>query len=160
MIAWRPWLYAGAAALLFLAGWTANGWRLDEQIAETTAAAEHERAEAFRWVQSEQKRSAAAMAVEDARATGEIRDAQDETARLLNCIDRGDGCGLRVRIVRAPVKCGTMPEAGTTPGMGDRGGEWAELDPTARSSYRALRERLPIVEQALRLCVHAAQQSQ
>lgn len=153
MIPARAYLAAGALALAFGAGWVSNGWRLGEQAAELQLAAEHERAEAFRWVQSEQKRSAAAMALADTQAMGEIKGAQEKTDQLLGCIERGDGCGLRVRVVRTPAKCGPVPETGTAAGVGDRGGEWAELDAATRSSYRALRQRLPVVEQALKLCV-------
>jgi len=149
----RAYLAAGALALAFGAGWVSNGWRLGEQAAELQLAAEHERAEAFRWVQSEQKRSAAAMAVADTHALAEVRREQEEADRLRACIDRGDGCGLRVRIVRTPAKCENVPEAGAAAGVGDRGGEWAELDPAARTDYFALRGRLVAVEQALRLCV-------
>lgn len=139
-----------ALAVAFFAGWFTNGWRLGEQIAQTEAAAEHERAEAFRWVAAEQKRSTAAMAVADTNALIEVRREQEKTDRLRDCIERGAGCGLRVKVAR-PAAC--VSEAGTAPGVGDRGGEWAELDPDARRDYLALRARLPVVEQALKLCV-------
>lgn len=163
MIMWaegfrRLGMIASVLAFGVVIGWTTAGWRHDAATSRLQAAAEHERAEAFRWVAAEQKRSAATMAVEDARATGEVNHAKQETERLLGCIERGDGCGLRVRVVRTAAKCRELPEAGTTPGVGDRGGEWAELDPATRSSYRALRERLPVIEQALKVCVNAAQQ--
>lgn len=149
----RAYLAAGALALTFCAGWVGNGWRLGEQAAALQLAAEHERAEALRWVQFEQKRSAAAMAVADTEALVEVRREQEKADRLRACIDRGDGCGLRVRVVRAPAKCGNVPEAGAAAGVGDRGGEWAELDPASRADYFALRTRLVTVEKALRLCV-------
>lgn len=142
--------HGGALVLGLLVGWFTNGWRLGEQIAQTEAIAEHERAEAFRWVAAEQARSAADMALTDTNALIEVRREQEKTDQLRDCIERGAGCGLRVKVIR-PAAC--VPEAGTVAGVGDRGGEWAELDADARRDYLALRARLPVVEQALKLCV-------
>lgn len=152
--------HGGALVLGLAVGWFSNGWRLGEQIAQTDArtaraetAAEHERAEAFRWVIAEQKRSAAEMAVADTNALIEVRREQEKADKLRDCIERGTGCGLRVRVVRPATQCGNLPEADTATGLGDRGGEWAELDSDARRDYLALRARLPVIEQALKLCV-------
>lgn len=139
--------HGGALVLGLLVGWFTNDWRLGEQIALTEAAAEHERAEAFRWVAAEQTRSAAEMALADTNALMEVKR---QNEKLLDCIERGAGCGLRVKVVRSAA---CVPEAGAAAGMGDRGGEWAELDADARRDYIALRARLPVVEQALKLCV-------
>lgn len=150
---WRIIAAGGALVLAFAVGWTANGWRAAAVIAGSVATAEHQRAEAFRWVAAEQNRSAQAMADADNQALKVVNDAEQETTRLQQCIDTGTGCGLRVRVVRTSAQCGQMPEAGAAAGVGDRGGEWAELDPVARHGYYTLRKRLPEVEQALRLCV-------
>lgn len=153
----RPpaWIVTHGAALILgaAASWWFTDLAANAAASKLAAAAEHERAEAFRWVASEQKRSAAAMAVEDARATGEIKHAQEQTDRLLDCIDRGAGCGLRIKVARNPTKCGAVPEAGAAPSVGSGSGEWAELDEESQQAYFALRERLPIVEQALKVCV-------
>ncbi len=143
MIGPRAYLAAGALALSFGAGWIVNGWRHGAQ-------AEHERAEAFRWVQSEQKRSAAAMAVADTQALAEVKREQEEADRLRGCIDRVAGCGLRVKVTRPAC----VPDPAAPAGVGDRSGEWAELDPGSRQDYFALRERLATAQNALRLCVN------
>lgn len=140
-------------ATAFAAGWVTNGWRLDERASSLQAVAEHERAEAFRWVVAEQKRSAAEMAIADTNALVEIRREQEKTDKLRDCIERGAGCGLRVKVVRPTAQCGNLPETGTAAGVGDRSGEWAELDAHARRDYLTLRSRLPVIEQALKLCV-------
>lgn len=152
--------HGGALVLGLVVGWFSNGWRLGEQIAQTDTrtaraetAAEHERAEAFRWVIAEQKRSAAEMAVADTNALIEVRREQEKTDKLRDCIERGTGCGLRVKIVRTPAQCGNLPETGAAAGVGDRGGEWAELDPATRRDYYTLREQLAVVQRAAKLCV-------
>lgn len=146
------WLVTHGGA--FIIGACAAFWFTDlyhsNKAAQLQAAAEHERAEAFRWVAAEQTRSAAEMALADTNALIEVRREQEKTDQLRDCIERGAGCGLRVKVVR-PAAC--VPEADTAAGVGDRGGEWAELDADARRDYLALRARLPVVEQALRLCV-------
>lgn len=145
--------HGGALLLGAAAGWWFTDLAADAAASKLQAATQHERAEAFRWVAAEQKRSVAEMAVADTQALAEVRREQEETDKLRDCIERGNGCGLRVKVVRAATQCGNMPETGTPAGVGDRGGEWAELDADARRDYLALRARLPIVEQALKLCV-------
>lgn len=153
MIPLRAYIALGLITASFLSGWHANGWRLGERAAQLEAAAEHERAEAFRWVASEQKRSAATMAVADTQALLEVRREQEEADRLRDCITAGAGCGLRVKVTRAAAQCTDVPEASATPGMGDRASEWAELDAGSQQAYFALRDRIPRLEQALMLCV-------
>lgn len=146
--------YAGALLAAFGAGWMVNGWRHEASAAELQAAAEHERAEAFRWVQSEQKRSAAAMALADTEALGRVRDVEQESDGLRACIAAGRGCGLRVQVARTPAKCGGMPEAGAPAGVGDRGvEEWAELSPAAGLRALDARDLSAEVVEALALCV-------
>ena len=145
MIPARAYLAAGALALAFGAGWLSNGWRLGEQAAELRAAAEHERAEAARLVIAEQQRAAESMAEADRTALEKIH----ENDRLASCIAAGNGCGLRVKVARSAC----VPETAAPASVGDRGGEWAELDPGSRHDYLALRARLVTVEQALQLCV-------
>lgn len=150
MIGPRAYLAVGALALSFGAGWLVNGWRHEAGAAALQTQAEHERAEAFRWAQSEQKRSAAAMAVADTQALAEVKREQEEADRLRGCIDRGAGCGLRVKVTRPAC----VPDPAAPAGVGDRGGEWAELDPGSRQDYFALRARLATAQNALRLCVN------
>ena len=150
-LAERLTLLAIVAAAGFLAGWQVNGWRLESNAASEALNVAYARAEAVEIANAEQRRRSEQMAAEDARATAEVNHARQEAARLRACIDRGNGCGLRIKV--QPVRCESVPAPGTASGVGDRGGEWAELDADARSAYFALRDRLPVVEQALKTCV-------
>ncbi|MNF96330.1 Bacteriophage lysis protein [compost metagenome] len=147
----------GAVALITLAATLSVTNALHSaDLAQMDSAAEHERAEAFRWVAAEQQRRAALVAQADQDASEAISNARKETQVLRACIDRGDGCGLRIKVAR-PAQCGPVSAADPATGVGDRGGEWAELDPATRQHYYALRDRLPVLEQALRVCVRATQ---
>jgi hypothetical protein len=137
----------------FASGWLANGWRLGEQIAEASMAAQQERAEAFRWVAAEQAKSAQSMAQADQAAQEKLTNAEQDLSRLERCIADGSGCGLRIKVRTAPAKCGGVSEAGATTGLGAGAVETAELDPSLGSDYRALRIGIVELEEALRLCV-------
>lgn len=150
-LAERSTLLAIVAAAGFLAGWQVNGWRHESNAASEALNVAYARAEAIAIATAEQRKREEQMAAEDARATAEVNNARQETARLRACIDRGNGCGLRIKV--QPVRCEPLPSPATTPGMGAGSGEWAELDADARSAYFALRDRLPVVEQALKACV-------
>lgn len=152
--------YTAPLVLGLLIGWTANGWRLGAEADQLALGAEHERAEAFRWVIAEQQRSTARMAEADKKATEELNHAEQEAGRFRDCIDRGIGCGLRVKVIRTAAQCGNVPETSSTAVMGDRGGEWVELDPGSRQDHHALRFGIQRLETALRLCVDATQQTQ
>lgn len=149
------WLITHGGA--FIIGACASFWFTDlyhsNKAAQLRATAEHERAEAFRWVAAEQKRSAAEMAIADTNALIEVRREQEETDKLRDCIERGAGCGLRVKVVRTPAQCGDVPEAGTAAGVGDRGGEWAELDRGTALRILRLESGIRVAQQALKLCV-------
>lgn len=145
--------HGGALVLGAAVSWWFTDLYHSNKAAQLQATAEHERAEAFRWVIAEQNRSAADMALADTNALIEVKREQEKTDELRDCIDRGAGCGLRVKVVRAAAQCGDVSETDAAAGVGDRGGEWAELDADARRDYLTLRARLPVVEQALRLCV-------
>jgi hypothetical protein len=97
---------------------------------------------------SEQEAMASDMANADMKAIEVINNAKQEAEKLRDCVDRGTGCGLRIKTVTRNV-----PSACSPAGVGDTGSEWAELDPGVRRHYFYLRERLPVVQEALRLCV-------
>lgn len=147
--------HGGTLALGLLIAATVQSWRYEAQIADAEAAADKARAVAAQWVIDEQARSAAVVAAADEQATGVVSNARKETEQLRDCIERGSGCGLRVKVVRSPANC--VPEAGNPSGVGDGGSETAELDADARRAYYTLRDRLPVLEQALKVCVSAAQ---
>lgn len=148
--------HGGALALGLLIAATVQSLRYGVQIADAEAAADKARAVAAQWVIDEQARSASVVAAADEQATGVITNARKETEQLRDCIERGSGCGLRVKVARSPANC--MSEAGSSTGVGDGGSETAELDASSRRAYYTLRDRLPVLEQALKVCVSATQQ--
>lgn len=154
MLALPTWMWSAVAGAALAA--TVQGWRYDAQISRIESTLANERSEAMRWVQAEQERSAAIVAEADEQATGVVSNARKETEQLRDCIERGSGCGLRVKVVRSPANC--MSETGSSTGVGDGGSETAELDASARRAYYTLRERIPVLEQALKVCVSATQQ--
>lgn len=157
MTPWAEWLKPVALAVVlivgYIAGWQTASWRLGKQIAETEAAASSARAEAFRWVAAEQDRSARAMAEADRAATGRIANVEKESDRLAGCIAAGNGCGLRVKVVRTAAKCGTVPETGAAASMGDRSGEWADLSADSGLAVLAARKQLAKRDEALAVCM-------
>lgn len=148
----NPYAIAAICAASLATGWTANGWRLGEQMqAERNewAAAEKARTDAERM---ESDARALELWAADARAQKEITDAEKKAADLERCIAAGRGCGLRVRV--APRACPGVP-AGEVTGVGAGAEQTAELDPAARQDYRTLRSGIIRLEQALKVCVSA-----
>lgn len=142
-----------ALAVLFAAGlavgWSANGWRLGEQM----------QAERNAWAAAEKQRRAEADAraldvwVADQRAQKEITDRENRLSEFERCIAAGRGCGLRVRV----KACSSVP-AGEDAAVGAGAEQTAELDDSARSDYRTLRTGIGRLEEALKVCVSASAQ--
>ena len=148
----NQYVLAALCAASLAVGWTANSWRLGEQMqAERNewAATEKARADAAR-IESDAR--ALELWVVDAHAQKEITDAEKKAAELERCIDAGRGCGLRVRVQVAA--CPGVP-AGEAAGVGAGAEQTAELDPAARQDYRTLRSGIIRLEQALKVCVSA-----
>ena len=148
----NPYAIAAICAASLATGWTANGWRLGEQMqAERNEwkATEKRRADA---AQSEAQRRADEQYAADKLAQQEITDAEKKAAELERCIDAGRGCGLRVRVT--PRACPGVP-AGEAAGVGAGSEQTAELDPAVRQDYRTLRAGIIRLEQALKVCVSA-----
>ena len=142
------------AIAAFSAGALVNGWRLGEQM----------QAERNAWAESEQKRmdkeraEAAARALEvwvaDQNAQKEITERENRLSEFERCIAAGRGCGLRVKV--KPAACPNVP-AGEASGVGSGAVETAELDDSARSDYRTLRNGIERLEKALKVCVAASE---
>ena len=141
----------------FGCGWAVNGWRLGEQISASAADAERQRTEAARWAMAEQERSAAAMRQADTQAQQRIAEKDEQLSAFERCIRDGHGCGLRVKVVTAA--CPGVPEAGGAAGVGGGSQQSAELADSVGPDYRALRTGIVRLEQALKVCVDAAERS-
>lgn len=146
------------AAAAFVAGWSANGWRLGTKISDLKSDWSEERAEL-----AEEKTAALSKltdekealqlrlsAIETEKHKG-ISDAKAETARLQASIDRGD---YRV-LIRA--KCPpTMPAEAGNSGVDSRAG--TELDPEARSDYLDVKESAERFDIKLSACQASLQE--
>lgn len=155
---------AALAALLLMvfvcafgSGWAVNGWRLGEQIKATAEAAEKQRADAVRWAMTEQDRAAQAMRQQDTEAQQRIAEKNEQLSAFERCIADGRGCGLRVKVARCPA---SLPEAGAAASVGGGSQQGAELADSVGPDYRALRTGIVRLEQALKVCVNAAERSQ
>lgn len=124
---WRG--YAAAAILGFGAGWLAQGWRADARTAKIEAALAEARAEAA----AEREESANRLAALEASHNEIERLTREKESAFRAGVERGR-IGLRVNV--APSGTGEAKDAG----MGEAGA--AELAPTARPDYFALREGL------------------
>lgn len=136
------------AIAAFSAGALVNGWRLGEQM----------QAERNEWAAAEKQRRAEADAralevwVADQRAQKEITDRENRLSEFERCIAAGRGCGLRVRV----KACSSVP-AGEAAAVGAGAEQTAELDDSARSDYRTLRNGIERLEKALKVCVAASE---
>lgn len=139
-------LFAVAAAVLFTAGWTVNGWRLATEIStmrENAANAVAQNVEDARALQINQQRAIAEI---DAARTKERSQAHDEINRLRARVDAG---AVRLRIA---ARCPAPDVPGTADGPGVDHGAGAELNAAARSDYFALRDGLARQSAKLTAC--------
>lgn len=152
-----PWVAFGTALLVvsvaFSAGWAAGGRAGAADAAEGRREAAEARREMAEATVAERVRSEALRAQIETETWVEMESAKQEAEQLRGCIDRGHGCGLRIKVA-APA-CPDVPAPGAPAGVGNGGGKWAELDTDARLTYFALRDRVETVEAALRMCVGA-----
>lgn len=151
-------IYAAVAALVFGAGWTANGWRLGAKLdaykAEQAGAVATANASALalqKRLDNERDGRAVELAAIDTLHAGQLKKEQDETKRLRTCIDNGT-CGLRVNTI-GPA----CPSA--VPGPADSGsvdtGAGTRLTPAAERDYFSLREGLARQRNKLAACQDA-----
>ncbi|WP_239224659.1 lysis system i-spanin subunit Rz [Comamonas aquatica] len=130
-------LAAVGAAMVFGAGWVANGWRLDDQLAErdrqALAVAEQ--------VMAIGRAANAAISTADAKAWKGLEDDKKELRRLRGCVADGT-CG--VRLITAEDRHGP-----SNPGAGSVGHDTVELDPDVQR--RVLDHREAIGEDARKL---------
>jgi len=149
----NPYVIAAAAAIAFLAGWQANGWRLGEQMQQERnewAATEKARTDKER---TDSDARALELWAADQHAQKEITENEKKLSELERCIANGRGCGLRVRIAKPTANLSTSEASGVGAGTG----ESAELDESARPAYRALRTGIARLESALKVCISANQ---
>lgn len=139
--------YVLAAALAFGAGWSVNGWRLGQAHEAQARQASEQARETLRLMTESRDRLAADLKASDDIHAAKLQEAQNETNRLRDRVSVGD---QRLRVaVRCPAAA-DVPRAASAPGVDSSAG--AELDPTARSAYFALRDGINRAEAKLAAC--------
>lgn len=139
-------LRVALAAALFLAGWLVNGWRWDARMNDLRRTYAEATTKASEEARERESVLAEALAIIDAERTAERTKADEENARLRAAVDAG------VKRLRVNVRCPAprLPEAPA--GSGVDHGAGAELDPSTRPDYFALRSGLIRVEAKLKAC--------
>ena len=127
-------------------GWYTNGWRLSsgfnaERVAQRDAAAE-----VLRLALADRDRRAHELRTTNDTNLTKLQRAQHETNRLR---DRVSSDAVRLRVGAFCPGVG-VPAPAAAPGVADGAG--AELDPTARRAYFALRDALDLSERKLTGC--------
>lgn len=129
-----------AAAVGFAGGWAVNGWRHDSMEVEAIKEAQDAKDAAI----AERDKLAKKLADADDAQRTKLKEANDETNRLRDCLRTGT-CGLRVK-----ATCKSKPATNT--GASVDSGTGAELDPDAGSAYFALRDGINQVTAQLAAC--------
>lgn len=117
----RAMLAAVGAAMVFGAGWVANGWRLDGQHAAELAQRDRQALAVAEQVMAIGRAANAAISTADAKAWKGLEDDKKELRRLRGCVADGT-CG--VRLITAEDRHGPGD-----PGTGSMGHDTVELDP-------------------------------
>jgi hypothetical protein len=123
-IPWRTIAALTLGSCLFGAGWTANGWRKDAQIADLTRAHAQETLAATQAARAdEQRRTAAQQEIANA-ATKEAESARNDARAAGDAAER-----LRVRVAElvAASRASDPAPAGSGPAAGDTDTLLAEL---------------------------------
>jgi prophage endopeptidase len=154
---WRGYAAAFAVGALIAGGaaWKAQGWRYGAEVGAMKAEESARVAESQRQAHEILVRRVAEVGQINEQngkaewaAYGGMRNAQVQDDGLRSDVDAGR---QRLHIAAScPAVSGGMPQAGTAAGVGD--GARAELDPSARSDYFALRAGIQRIAAQLTAC--------
>ena len=142
--------YAAAAAFVFGAGWTANGWRWDAAYTSKENDLIQREADHAKKVREEDARLLALAQANDQKQTKELQDALAEIETLRARVAAGTG-GLRVQ-AKCPATGTVVPQPSAAPGVDDAASP--RLTPAAEQHYFVLRDRIAIATQM----IHGLQQ--
>ena len=131
------------AALVFGAGWVANGWRLDGQHATELAQRDRQALAVAEQVMAIGRAANAAISTADAKAWKGLEDDKKELRRLRGCVADGT-CGVRLITKYVPADSG-----GGDSSPGSVGHDTLEIDPDVQR--RVLDHREAIGEDARKL---------
>lgn len=128
--------YISAALGLFLAGWLANGWRLNGQIADMKLEASQTALEAVQKMKSQNDQLNKKVSEIDAQKTKELNNAKAEINRMRSKLDNGTGW------LQFNARCPSVPGPSADSSMGNATAP--RLDAAAQSAYFVLREGITL----------------
>ena len=130
-------------ALVFGAGWVANGWRLDDQHATELAQRDRQALAVAEQVMAIGRAANAAISTADAKAWKGLEDDKKELGRLRGCVAAGT-CGVRLIVKPTPTSGGASDSS-----PGSVGDDTLDLDPDVQR--RVLDHREAIGEDVAKL---------
>lgn len=139
----RAMLAAVGAAMVFGAGWVANGWRLDDQHATELAQRDRQALAVAEQVMAIGRAANAAISTADAKAWKGLEDDKKELGRLRGCVADGT-CGVRLITKYVPTGGGASDSS-----PGSVGHDTLEIDPDVQR--RVLDHREAIGEDAAKI---------
>lgn len=142
-------LIAAAIALgvAFGAGWSVNGWRIDAKVNAEAAQALKTAQDGRTLAEGERDALAARLRASDDLHATKLKEAQNETNSLRDRVSAGP---VRLLVAAKCPASPVLPQATSAPSVDP--GTSAELDPSARSAYFALRDGIDAVEGKLAAC--------
>lgn len=132
----QPLIFAGLIAIVFGAGWTVNGWRLEAQHAQELAQRGREALAMAEGIKQAGIAANNAISEADTRAWKGLQSDKKELARLRGCVADGT-CG--VRLITKPA---ARDSGASDPGPGGLGDDTLALDPDVQRRVLDHREAI------------------
>lgn len=147
-------IYASAAIVIFMAGWTVNGLRWEAKVADIRLEASESALQASIKARDKQRTAQAKISALDAQKTKELNRAKSEINRMRESVANGTGW------LSFNANCPKLPGLTLDPGLGN--GAAPRLNDSAQSAYYLLRERAELCTkqvEVLQGAVRAIQES-
>ena len=126
-------VYSVLAAILFLSGWTINGWRWEAKVADIRLEASESALQAANDARDKQRVMQAKISSLDAQKTKELNRAKSEINRMRDSVASGTGW------LSLNANCAKLPGLTLDTSLGD--GTAPRLTDSAERNYWLLRER-------------------
>lgn len=126
-------IYASAAIVIFIAGWTVNGLRWEAKVADMRLEASESALQSAIKARDKQRTAQAKISALDAQKTKELNRAKSEINRMRESVANGTGW------LSFNANCPKLPGLTIDPGLGN--GAAPRLNGSAQSAYYLLRER-------------------
>lgn len=129
-------VYSSLAAILFLSGWTINGWRWEAKLSDVRLEASESALQSLITAKVMQRTMQSTIAALDAQKTKELNHAKAEINRMRDSVRNGTGW------LQLNANCAKLPGLTLDTGLGD--GTSPRLTDSAERDYWLLRERAEI----------------